>query len=125
MTWDQRRTIECRNCGQHGLHAAHGLCRWCYDRGYSRGSFDDIPPPRHGPHATLDPAEVQRVLEGCTGQHLTVPERRAAIAALRARGLTGAQIAERLQCSRRTVERYPAAGANPNTTDTTTHVGAA
>ena len=108
MTWDQRRTIRCRNCGQHGGHGAHGLCRWCYNRGYSRGDFDEIPLPRHGPYAPCDEAAVQRVLDGGTGEALTVPERRAAVAALRARGLTLAAIAVRLGCSRRTVERYSA-----------------
>lgn len=106
MTWDQRRTIRCRNCGQHGGHGAHGLCRWCYNRGYSRGTFDEIPPPRHGPYAGYDETAVRQVLAGAPGDRLTVPERRAAIAALLARGVTRPAIAERLRCSVRTVDRY-------------------
>lgn len=53
----------------------------------------------------INPDSVARVLDGAPGDDLTIGERRVVVPILRARGLTGDQIADRVGCSDRTVWR--------------------
>lgn len=100
--------ITCRNCKRPGMiHRAHGWCDGCYSRWHRAGRPDDGPPPP----GTVPPVDEVIVASAVRGERptLTPRERRAAVAILTAKGLAARQVAVRLGCTRRTVERHNAA----------------
>jgi DNA-binding NarL/FixJ family response regulator len=63
------------------------------------------------PHATPtlddpDPVAVERIAAGQRPARYTAGEMRVAVELLTARGMSGRQIAVRIGCTRRTVQRY-------------------
>lgn len=100
--------ITCRNCRRPDMiHRAHGWCDACFSRWVRAGKPEDGPPPV-GWVAPVDELIVASAVRG-ERPMLTPRERRAAVAVLNAKGLTAREVAVRLGCTRRTVERHNAA----------------
>lgn len=89
------------------------MCTRCYRR-WHRAGFPEGGPPAPWQRQPSEPDEVA-ILRAMTGERLTltVEERREAARRLDRRGHTREEIAERLRCCVRTVERaiYPRADA--------------
>ncbi len=108
-------TITCRNCGRDRPHCGRGLCSTCYARWTYHGRPDTVPDAQHpgNGHSALeldiDEIAVSRAVAGWLDTPLNPGERRTAIAELRRQGLSQRQIADRLGCAKRTVERHYAA----------------
>ena len=103
-----RPRITCINCRRTDQpHGGYGWCHACYSRWYRAGR-PDAGPPAPGTPPPLDDVAVERAVKG-EQPTLTPRERRAAVAELRARGLSVRTIAKTLGCAQRTVERHTAA----------------
>ena len=100
--------IICRACLRPDVeHGAFGWCRACYSR-WKRADRPESGPPPRGWRPPVDDVAVARAVRG-EQPELTPRERCAAVAELRARGLSIRTIAKTLGCAQRTVERHTAA----------------
>lgn len=100
--------ITCGNCGRADQQSrGHGWCPACYGRWY-RAEQPDTAPPEPWALQPIDEVAVELAVKGAR-PHLTPRERRAAVAELRAQGLSLNAIADRLGCTQRTVVRHVSA----------------
>lgn len=87
---------DCLQCGAE--YYARGLCHSCYNRAYKTGA---LPPARDEP----DDAAVWRLVE-CQPVYAERVDRIEAVQELTRRGYSAREIAARLRCTPRTVQRY-------------------
>lgn len=97
----------CPHCGHTGRPWCRDMCTRCYRR-WHRAGFPAAGPPAPWEPSASDEIAIQRAMDGHR-LRLTPLERREAARRLDRRGHTRAEIAERLGCCTRTVERaiYP------------------
>ena len=111
MTYTRKRIrsiVTCGNCNRPGQqNRGHGWCPACYSR-WCRAGRPDTGPPLPYEVQVIDEVAIELAVKGARPR-LTPPERRIAVAHLRALGLSLNAVAFRLGCTQRTVSRHVAA----------------